>query len=106
MRLKDNAAAGASRSLNRTITAIMEFLDDEGDRPASGLREFLYDKLRDLAEKWYRRGFKRGHIESFKKTKGAGAPRTLRYDATRQFFVGGARTVRLKSRLKRKRATS
>jgi hypothetical protein len=101
--MKNDSATGASASLNLTITAIMEFLDDEGDRPRSGLREFLYDKLGDLAVKWYRHGFNRGHRESAKQIKNGSVPRVLRYDATREFFTGGKRTVRLKSTLKRRR---
>jgi hypothetical protein len=49
-------AAGASKSLKKTTKAIMKFLEDEGDRPQSGLRDFLYDKLGDFAVKWYRKG--------------------------------------------------
>ena len=101
--MKDDFAAGASASLKLSIKAIMEFLEDVEKHPRSGLREFLYEKLSDLAVKWYRRGFKRGHIESDRHIQGGKVPRVLRYDATREFFTGRERTVRLKSTLKRKR---
>jgi hypothetical protein len=66
-------------------------------------RDFLYVKLGDLAVKWYSRGFCRGHMESNKQSDGGRVPRTLRYDATREFFTDEERTVHLKSTLKKKR---
>ena len=38
-------AAGASASLNKTITAMMKFLEDDGDRPSRNFRTFLYKKI-------------------------------------------------------------
>ena len=102
--MKNEYAAGASKSLKKTTKAIMKFLKDSGDRPQSGLRDFLYDKLGDFAVKWYRKGFNRGHKESHKHRTNRKVPRTLSYDATREFFTGDERTVRLKSTLKNKRA--
>jgi hypothetical protein len=102
--MKNEHAAGASKSLKKTTKVIMKFLKDRGDRPQSGLRDFLHEKLGDLAVKWYRRGFKRGHIESDKQFDDGKVPRTLRYDATREFFTGEERTVNLKSTLKKKRS--
>jgi hypothetical protein len=49
--MKNEYAAGASKSLKKTTKAIMKFLKDSGDRPQSGLRDFLYDKLGDFAVK-------------------------------------------------------
>jgi hypothetical protein len=96
-------AAGASASLNKTTTAIMKFLEDEEDRPPRRLRAFLHEKLGDLAEMWYRKGFNRGHKESDKQCEAGRVPRVLRYDATREFFTHDKRTVELESTLKRKR---
>jgi hypothetical protein len=62
--MKSDFAAGASGSLNKTTTAIMRFLEHEEDRSARRLRDYLLDRLGDLAVKWYRRGFSRGHKES------------------------------------------
>ena len=62
-----NSAGGASASLNKTISEITAFLNDRGRRPwgrGADLRDFLHEKLTDLAEKRYRRGFRRGHMES------------------------------------------
>jgi len=102
--MKNDHAAGASKSLKKTTKAIMKFLKDEGDRPQNGLRDFLHDKLGDFAVKWYRRGFNRGHKESGKQCDGGKVPSTLRYDATREFFTNDERTVHLKSALKKKRS--
>jgi hypothetical protein len=101
---KNDYAAGASASLKKTSKAIMRFLNDKKDQPQVGLRDFLYDCLGDLAIKWYRYGFNRGHKESQKQSKNGKIPRTLRYDATREFFTGTKRTVRLKSKLKKKQS--
>lgn len=101
--MKRDFAAGASASLNKTITALQTFLGDDDDRPERGLRDYLFAQLGDLAAKWYRHGFNRGHRETIKQTRHGRTPRTLRYDATREFFLGTKKTVHLKSSLKRKR---
>jgi len=101
--MKDEFAKGASASLNKTITAIMKFLGDEKIRPRQGLRDYLRDLLGDLAVRWYRRGFNRGHRESGKQCKDGRVPHILRFDATREFFTGAEKTVHLKSTLKRGR---
>jgi hypothetical protein len=101
--VKRDFAAGASASLNKTIAAIETFLEDEQDRPAHGLRDYLFARLGDFAVKWYRHGFNRGHKESKRQTINGRIPRTLRYDATREFFIGAKKTAHLKSTLKRKR---
>lgn len=96
-------AAGASASLHSTITAVDKFLEREGAHPTRDLRAHLFDLLGDLAVKWYSRGFKRGHMESKKQSEDGKVPRSIHYDATREFFTGTKRTVELKSKLKRKR---
>jgi hypothetical protein len=102
-RNKDHAA-GASKSLKKTTKIIMKFLEDRGDRPQNGLRDFLHEKLGDFAVKWYRKGFNRGHKESHKQCDEGKVPRTLDFDATREFFTDDERTVHLKSTLKKKRS--
>src|SRR5690349_17944130 len=96
-------AAGASASLNKTITAMERFLESNEDRPPHGLRAHLVSHLCDFAVKWYRQGFNRGHKETDKRSRNGRIPRTLRYNATREFFSGKERTVRLRSTLRRKR---
>lgn len=73
------------------------FLGRQDPLPKDDLRIFLHEKLGDLAVKWYRKGFNRGHKESHAQTVKGRMPNTLRHDATRQFFTGGKRTVHLKS---------
>lgn len=102
--LKHDFAAGASASLNKTITAMESFLEEKGNRPQRGLRDYLLTQLGDLAVKWYRNGFNRGHRESNKQSRRGRIPRILRYDATREFFIDDERTVHLKSTLKKKRS--
>jgi hypothetical protein len=101
--LKRDFAAGASASLKKTSKAIMCFLEDKKNQPRQGLRDFLHERLGDLAVKWYRHGFNRGHKESHKHCKHGEVPGTLRYDATREFFTNAERTVHLKSTLRKKR---
>lgn len=100
--LKHDFAAGASASLNKTITTMEDFLERSQNRPGRGLRDYLFAQLGDLAVKWYRYGFNRGHKESDKQSRNGRIPRTLRYDATREFFIRDTRTIGLKSKLKRK----
>jgi hypothetical protein len=102
--MKHGFAAGASASLNKTTTSIMKFLEDEEQRPPRHMRAFLYEKLGDLAEMWYRKGFNRGHKESDEQCEESRVPRVLRYDATREFFTNDERAVRLKSTLKKRRS--
>ena len=79
---------GASSSLNMTITAVMQHMNDEGWRPGpnhGGLRDFLYDKLSELTAKAYKKGFKRGHIECYNAFRQTDAvPRTLAYQARKR----------------------
>jgi hypothetical protein len=102
--MTDDFAAGASASLKKTTKAILRFLRNEGKQPRNGLRDHLHNRLGDLAVKWYRYGFNRGHKESDKHCKNGKVPRTLRYDATREFFIDAERTVHLKSTLKERRS--
>jgi len=98
---------GRSDSLNATITEVMDFLGDEGNRPGgwgAKLRPFLHKKLADLAEYWYKRGVRRGHMECHKEFKTTGSlSRRLRYIGEREFFTGQERSVRVTSKIKRKR---
>jgi hypothetical protein len=99
-------AVGASASLNRTITEIMRFLEDDGYRPGgrgADLRGFLHEKIADCTERWFRKGFNRGHRESFGVYEQTGAvPVTLRYECAREVFTGQERTLLLKSQIKKK----
>lgn len=95
---------GCSKSLYKTINGIMTFLGDDAKRPGgkgTNLRDFLHEKLADLAEHWYKRGLRRGHMESYKEFKAKGAvPAKFRYKSTREFFKGQKRQVRVTSKIK------
>jgi hypothetical protein len=95
-------AAGAASALNRSITEIMEHLADDGSRPHGALRKLLDEKLADLCQRWYRKGFNRGHREShraFQRRKRV--PCTLRFSATRNFAPRQRRQIILESTLAR-----
>ena len=97
---------GRSESLNKTITEVMDFLGDAAARPGgwgAKLRPFLHQKLADLAEYWYKRGVRRGHMECHKEFNETGSlSRRLRYTGKREFFAGQKRSVSVTSRIKRK----
>lgn len=96
----DDFKAGASASLNKTITEIREFLDDHGGRPDADLRGFLRKKLADMSEKRYRRGFRRGHIQSYKKFLETGVfPKEIEFEAKREFFTRQRRRFRVTSKV-------
>ncbi len=101
---------GRSEAINKTITEIMKFLEDDGERPGgrgADLRGFLRQKLADLAEHSWKRGFRRGHIEAHKESVDKGkVPTKLRYEARRVFFKGQKRLVRVTSKIKRETSTA
>jgi len=100
--MSKESAAGASKSLNKTITEIMKHLGTDEIRPNNGLRAFLREKIGDLSERWYRRGFKRGHIESHKEFKAnARVPRKLQYTSSRNLSPGQDREIELKSAIRK-----
>jgi hypothetical protein len=99
-------ATGRAEALNKTITEIMKFMKDSGNRPGgprARLRPFLREKVGDLAERWYKRGVRRGHIQSYEQFKATGRlSRRLLYETEREFFQGQNRQISITSRIKRK----
>lgn len=100
----DDFTRGASKSLNLTITEIMEFLEDNAKRPGgigADLRAFLHERIADFGEHWYKRGIRRGHMETYKKWKETGrVSKTFRFKTGREFFEGQTRRVRVTSKIK------
>jgi len=98
-------AGSASSSLNKTITDIMKHLGATGGgRPNHDLRDFLYEQIGDLSEKWFKKGFNRGHVESYGEFKATGkVPRTLTYDCKRSLSPKQHRVINLSSKIKAKR---
>lgn len=99
---------GRSDSLNKSISEVMKSLGDAGKRPGGlgvDLRGVFHEKLADFARYWYKRGVRRGHMESYKEFKATGTlPAKLRYKGKREFFEGQERPVRVTSRIKTRRA--
>ena len=96
---KNQSAEGASKALNKTIKEIDAFLKGAGvSPPTADLRNKLHRRLRDFAQKWYRRGFNRGHLKSYTEYKARGSvPKTLKVSVSRKLFGKVRRTVKLKS---------
>jgi len=96
--------------LNKTIAEIMEFLKDPGKRPPLGpemLRFFLHDKIGDLAERWFRRGFNRGHIESYKAFSAEETvPQTLEFKCRRNLSPGQNRALILEHTINKSKAAT
>jgi hypothetical protein len=97
-------STGASKSLNLTISEIMEFLGDNAKRPGgtgADLRAFLHEKIADFGKHWYKRGTRRGHMETYKTWKETGrVSRKFRFKTEREFFDGQMRRVRVTSKIK------
>jgi hypothetical protein len=94
----NNLARGRSESLNKTITELMDFLDDNSRRPNTNKRDFLHRKLADLAVRFFRLGFRDGHRSSFQEFKKTGkVPRRIQKFVIRDFFKGQKRFVEIKS---------
>ena len=99
-----DAIEGSCMSLNKTIRKIKHFMEDSGKRPQDvKLRQFLYEKLADFGADWYKRGFQRGHKQSYKQYKKTGGlSPILRYEKEKELFTDQMRLVRVVSQIKRK----
>jgi len=97
---KRGFVAGASAALNKTISEIMEFREDDGRRPggrSAKLRPFLHKKLGDLIMDWYKRGFRRGVMECRKVGE---VPAIVAFTGRREFFTEQEREFEVTSRRK------
>jgi DNA phosphorothioation-dependent restriction protein DptG len=94
---------GSSKSLNKTIRELKKFLSDNVKRPVGvKLRPFLNERIADLAEHWYKRGVRRGHIQSYREWKTTEkVSRKLYYEDAKDFYDGREREVRVTSRVKK-----
>jgi hypothetical protein len=88
-------AEGASKSLILIAREIDDFLAGLGIQPtSSGLRKQYRLILSKFGAHWYRRGFRRGCLESQRTfTKTGRFPKKVAYDARRDFFDGRKRPV-------------
>lgn len=100
---RDERIAGASESLNRTISDLMEYMEDQSSRPNAELRQFMYDKVADLAEWWANEGFYWGHGTACQKCAELGeVPATLTLDYGMAWLAPDCkRPLSLQSRIRR-----
>ncbi len=99
--------AGASASIMKTISEIETILEGENLSHAGPKRAALRIKLQAAITKasksWYKKGFNRGHKESYrayKRTKRV--PMTLHVNVEREFIPNSPSSVPLKSVLTKK----
>jgi len=97
-------AAGASASIMKTLNEIEKIVGGKKLPPAGPKRNALRQKLQAALIKssrtWYRKGFNRGHRESFRAHKHqALVPATLVVNVEREFLPKTQSPVKLKSRL-------
>jgi hypothetical protein len=100
---REERTVGASASLNKTITELMEYMDNTEARPSADFRNFMHEKIADIAEWWAQEGFYWGHgmayWQSFKQDE---VPATLIVDYGKaQLAPGCEREVTLRSRIRR-----
>lgn len=96
-------AEGASKSLKKTISEIMTHLGDTGNQPNDGLRDFLREKIGDLSERWFKKGFNRGHKESLREFEDKGkVPRVLTFECSRKLSPRQIRDLTLESIIEKK----
>jgi hypothetical protein len=86
---------GASASLTLSMEEIEAVLGGIVLGPPGGpLRKELRAKISELSKRWFRRGFRRGCIETQRDWKATGKfPKKVTYDARRDFFDGRKRPV-------------
>ena len=95
-------AKGASASIMKTLREIEYILRGEKLDPAGSKRTKLRKRLKKVlirsSELWYRKGFNRGHKESFRIWKETGqVPTKLEKQIEREFIPGTNKTVDLYS---------
>lgn len=106
----DNGAfvKGASRSIALTlndIDKILKGIELPGPRSAQRreeLRSKLLSSFEKVARQWYRKGFNRGHRESYKASQDTGeVPAKLSVTKTRKLTPSSSKkAIRLSSRIK------
>lgn len=94
----------ASNSLKVSVREIEAYLEGNGVSLPGPVRAELHDALEELSARWYRRGFNRGHRESFERYEATGAvPQVLRANVRRDLFSGNRQRLKLNSKLKGRR---
>lgn len=93
---------GACQSIEKTLDEVARILEGRFLPPEGGLRERVRGAVQDAlvgeAKRWYKRGFKRGHIESYVRFKLDGkVPRRLRKAVDRELLPRLERRIKLRS---------
>jgi hypothetical protein len=97
--------AGASAAIMKTLGEIEAVLEGDKLSMAGPKRKMLRAKLRAVLTRsslvWYRKGFNRGHKESFREFKQKSrVPKTLSIEVEREFIPNIQNTIKLKSVIK------
>lgn len=96
---KRDFVKGASASLNKSIGELVDYLDERRrpDTPTGALRQELHNHLTELAILWFRRGFRRGCMETHSAYISDGEfPAKVVYEAARTFYQTGKRPVKMR----------
>jgi hypothetical protein len=101
---KASYAQGASASIMKTLGEIEAICNGEKLLPTGPKRKKLRARLKRVLIKsskvWYKKGFNRGHRESFREWKQIGrVPNVLKAQVERTFIPGTSNTVYLQSTL-------
>lgn len=101
--IRDDGGAGASASINKTLSEIEAILDGEDLEPSgelrTKLREKLLNSLEEVGQHWYKRGFNRGHREAYAAAALTGkVPRKLKACKARSFTASSQKArIQLRS---------
>lgn len=92
----------ATNSLKKSIAEIEAHLAGKNVAGTDSFhRAELHATLAEFAARWYRKGFNRGHRESFQSYAETGkVPKSMRAKVKRDLFGGRRKSVKLKSRIK------
>ncbi|MFK3871992.1 hypothetical protein [Pseudoalteromonas rhizosphaerae] len=103
---EEDGGAAASASINKTLKEIEAILEG-GNLPNAGelrskLRATLIESFEGVGKQWYRRGFNRGHRESYSAFKEKGkVPKSLKLEKSRKIVTSGSNLkIKLRSRIK------
>lgn len=104
MKTNKTYAAGASASINKTISEIEHILRGKKLPSTGSLREQLRAELQAAiitsSRKWYRKGFNRGHKACYQAVKnGEKFPSVIEAAVEREFIPKTSSKVKLKSKL-------
>ena len=102
---EEDGGAAASASIHKTLKEIEAILDENlpnAGKLRSKLRSTLIESFESVGKQWYRKGFNRGHRESFSAFKEKGkVPKSLKLEKSRKIVTSGPkRLIKLRSRIK------